>query len=421
MRPTLLTGLLLLFSLLSFMYAWMMNSAEAAAAGLGLLVFVSLSAGIFQTNLRSLALSLTVVREADRTVVDQNGLISITSAITAVTGRLTASFDDVLPPGALLVSGSPAFTAGRASYRFRLPVIGSSYFQGVRATCRDQFFTQTLLIARGAELPKLTMYPTGITATHFAVGQGSGWSAVEFDRPALISGYDTRTLRPYAEGDSVRNIDWKLSGKHQELYVRLKMDASGGLPALFIDLPPEGTADELRLHFAETAVGALESLNIGENFPVVFFKGAADPEIISSGKTSVILEKLKETENTTTGEHLFRLRHPSSLVRETMITSRDPTKTELRIREITREYAGRNPTDFESKMGSISAEMAKQTHITYVTAALGDLSHMTYLINETKRHQRHATVFVAGAAGTPRETKVRTAFTLAGADVVEMV
>lgn len=70
MRPTLLTGFLLLFSLISFIYAWMMNSSGAAATGLGLLVFVSLAAGIFQTNFRSLALSLTVVREADRTVVD---------------------------------------------------------------------------------------------------------------------------------------------------------------------------------------------------------------------------------------------------------------------------------------------------------------------------------------------------------------
>ncbi|WP_167815943.1 hypothetical protein, partial [Methanocorpusculum sp. GPch4] len=193
------------------------------------------------------------------------------------------------------------------------------------------------------------------------------------------------------------------------------MDASGGLPALILDLPQGGVSEELRLHFAETAVGALESLYIGEEFPVIFIKGGADPEIISSGKSSMILEKLRETENISTGEHLFRLRHPSSLVRETSVTLRDKTKTELRIREIMREYAGREPTDFESEMGKVSAEMAKQTHITYVTTALGDLSHMTYLINETKRNKRYAMVFVVGAAGTPRETKVRTAFTLAGA------
>ncbi|MEA5038037.1 hypothetical protein SDC9_32694 [bioreactor metagenome] len=421
MRPTLLTGLLLLFCLICFIYAWMMNSAEAAAAGLGLLVFVFLSAGIFQTNLRSLALSVNVVREADRTVVDQNGMISITSSITAVTGSLTASFDDVLPPGSVLISGSPVFAAGRASYRFRLPVIGTSCFQGVRVSCRDMFFTQTLLIARGAELPKLTMYPTGIAATHHAVGHGSGWSSVEFDRPALITGYDTRTLRPYADGDSLRNIDWKLSGKHDQLYVRLKMDASGGLPALIVDLPRRDASEELRLHFAETVVGVLESLRIGEEYPVIFINGASAPEIIRSAQSSMILEKLREAENISTSEHLFRLRHPSSLARETFATSRDPTKTELRISEITRKYAGREPTVFELEMRKVSAEMTKETHITYVTAALGDLSHMTYLINETKKNDRYAMVFVVGAAGTPREAKVRTAFTLAGADSVEMV
>lgn len=421
MRPTLLTGLLLIFCLICFIYAWMMNSAEAAAAGLGLLVFVSLLAGIFQTNLRRLALSVNVVREADRTIVDQNGTVGITSSITAVTSGLTASFADVLPPGSVLISGSPVFAAGRASYRFRLPVIGVSNFSGVRVSCRDRFFSETLLIARGAELPKLTMYPTGIAATHYAVGQGSGWSSVEFDRHALIAGYDTRTLRPYVEGDNIRNIDWKLSGKHDELYVRLKMDASGGLPALVVDLPPKGASEELRLHFAESVVGALESLNVGEEYPVIFITGASAPEIISSGKSSQILEKLRGEETVSAFEHLFRLRHPSSLVRETFVTSRDPTKTELRIREIMRTYAGRYPTVFESEMRKISAEMVRQTHITYVTAALGDLSHMTYLINETKKNDRHARVFVAGAAGTPREAKVRSAFTLAGADSVEMV
>ena len=83
-------------------------------------------------------------------------------------------------------------------------------------------------------------------------------------------------MRPYVDGDSVRDLDWKLSGKHQDLYVRLRMDASGGLPALLVDLPQRGASEELCLHFAETVVGVLENLRtlVRESYLVIFISGA---------------------------------------------------------------------------------------------------------------------------------------------------
>jgi len=420
MRPTLLTGLLLLFCLVCFVYAWMMNFGEAAAAGFGLLVFLAVRAFIFQTEVRGLALSLTVTREADKTILHQSSIVSISSSITAVTKQLTASFEDILPTGAVLTAGSPRFTEGRASYSLNLPVIGDSFFQGVRITSSDLFFASTLLVARNAEQPKLTMYPTGIAATHHAVGHGAGWSAQEYDRPALIAGFDTRTLRPYADGDSVRDLDWKLSGKHQELYVRLRMDASGGLPALLVDLPQRGASEELCLHFAETVVGVLESLNIGEEYPVIFISGAMYLDTIRSGQSDKIIAHLKEAGTIYAPEYLYRLRHPS-VTRRSTESGHQITDSERRIEGLIRLYAGRYPTDFERTVRNLSASLEKETHITYVTAAHGDLSHMTYLINETHKNERHATVFVVGAAATPREAEIRNAFTLAGADVVEMI
>ncbi len=170
MRPTLLTGLLLLFSLVCFVYAWMMNFGEAVGAGLGILMLLAVRAFIFQTDLRGLALSLTVTCEADKTILHQSSIVNISSSITAVTKQLTASFEDILPTGSVLTAGSPRFTEGRASYFLNLPVIGDSFFQGFRITSSDLFFASTLLVARNAEQPKLTMYPTGISAIHHAVG-----------------------------------------------------------------------------------------------------------------------------------------------------------------------------------------------------------------------------------------------------------
>ncbi len=420
MRPTLLTGLLLLFCLVCFVYAWMLNVGEAAAAGFAFLVFLAGRAFIFQTEVRGLALSMTVTREADKTILNQSSIVAVGSSMTVVTRQLNASFEDVPPAGAKITAGSPHYIEGRAFYSLNLPVIGESYFQGVRAVCSDLFFTQTLLVGRDAEQPKLTMYPTGIAATHHAVGHGSGWSAQEYDRPALIAGTDTRTMRPYADGDSIRDLDWKLSTKYQELYVRLKMDASGGLPALLVDLPQRGTTEELCLHFAETVVGILDNLNIGEEYPVIFISGARYIDTIRSGEREKLIAMLKQAGTIYAPEYLYRLRHPSAM-KHTETGSHRLTDQERRIEGLIRLYAGRYPTDFERVVRNLSAFLENETHITYVTAAQGDFSHMTYLIHETHKNERYAAVYVVGAEGTSREAEIRSAFTHAGADVVEMV
>jgi len=420
MRPTLLTGLLLLFCLVCFVYAWMLNVGEAAAAGLAVLVFLAGRACIFQTEVRGLALSLNVTREADKTILNQSSIVTVRSSMTVVTKQLTASFEDVPPTGARITAGSLQYIEGRASYSLNLPVIGESYFQGVRASCSDLFFTQSVLVGRDAQQPKLTMYPTGIAATHHAVGHGAGWSAQEYDRPALIAGTDTRTMRPYADGDSIRDLDWKLSTKYQELYVRLRMDASGGLPALLVDLPQRGASNELCLHFAETVLGILENLNIGEEYPVTFISGARYLDTIRSGEREKLIAILKQAGTLYVPEYLYRLRHPSAM-KQTDTGGHRLSDQERRIEGLIRLYAGRYPTDFERVVRNLSGSLEHETHITYVTAAYGDLSHMTYLINETHKNERYAVVFVVGVAGTSREVEIRSEFTLAGADVVEMI
>ncbi len=227
-------------------------------------------------------------------------------------------------------------------------------------------------------------------------------------------------MRPYVDGDSVRDLDWKLSGKHQDLYVRLRMDASGGLPALLVDLPQRGASEELCLHFAETVVGVLENLNIGEEYLVIFISGAMYLDTIRSGQNNKIISMLKEAGTIYAPEYLYRIRHPS-VIRRSKESGHQITDSEHRIEGFIRLYAGRYPTDFERIVRNISASLENVTHITYVTAAHGDLSHMTYLINETHKNERHSTVFVVGAADSPREAKIRNAFTLAGADAVKMI
>ncbi len=194
--------------------------------------------------------------------------------------------------------------------------------------------------------------------------------------------------------------------------MRLRMDASGGLPALLVDLPPRGASEELCLHFAETVIGILENLNIGEEYLVIFISGAMYLDTIRSGRSDKIIAHLKEAGTIYAPEYLYRIRHPS-VIRRSTESGHQNTDSERRIEGLIRLYAGRYPTDFERIVRNISASLEKETHITYVTAAYGDLSHMTYLINETKKNARYAAVFVVGAAATPREAEIQNAFTLA--------
>jgi hypothetical protein len=421
MRPTRLTGLLLLFCLVCFVYAWMMNAGEAAAAGLGILMVLAIRADIFHLHMQTLVSSLTVTRSADKTILHQNSIVNITTSVTTVVKQITASFEDILPAGAVLVSGSTQFTNGETSYSFNLPVIGGSYFRGVQVTCCDLFFTRTLLIARNAEEPKLTMYPTGIAQTHHDAGLGAAWSAQESDRPALLQGFDTRMLRPYAQGDSIRDVDWKLTGKHQKLYVRLKMDASGGLPAVIADIPPAGASPELCIHFAETVLGALESINIGEEYPVLFISGAMYLGMVRSGSAEEIFAMLRRSGSIYATDHLFRLSHPYDLMRRSGMTSEKTSPWSTHISDMMRQNTGRYPTEFENTVHNIAVLLEKVTTVTYITSAVGDISHMTYCITETKKNKRYGNVIVTGVKGTSREEEVRNAFTYAGADDLEMV
>ena len=419
MRPTQLTGILMLCILICFGYAWLMNAAGAVGAGLGILVILGVRANLFHSGMKDLMTSLTVTRSVDKEILHQNSIIKVTSSITAVVKHMTASFEDVIPTGAVLVSGRTGFTNGETAYSINLPVIGESYFKGVRVTCSDLFFTRTILFARNAELPKLIMYPTGIGATYQLTGRRAGWSSIELDRPARIAGIDTRMFRPYTEGDNIRNIDWKLTSKHMNLYVRLKMDASGGRPALIVDLPQIGVSKNICMTFAETVAGCLGSNDFGDDSRIVFISGAMYLGMVRSGSIEEILAMLKRAGNIYPTDHLFRLSHPESIMN--MISGHDKNQNawSAGIRKLMQRNAGRYPSVFENTVHNIANLLDEEKQIIYITTASGDVSHMTYYLTEMRKYECIETVLVVGS--TDRKKDVRDIFTRAGADVVEMI
>jgi len=421
MRPTLLTGILMFCILVCFGYAWLMNAAGAVGAGLGILMVLAVRANVFHTGMRNLASSLTVTRTVDKEILHQNSIINVTSSITAVVKQLTASFEDVIPTGAVLVSGSTGFIDGETTYSLNIPVIGESFFKGVRVTCSDLFFTRTILVAKNAELPKLTMYPTGIAATYQLAGQKAEWSGKERDRPAYIAGMDTRMFRPYIEGDSIRDIDWKLTGKRRELYVRMRMDTSGGRPAMIVDLPPSGVSKEICMDFSETVIGSLNSNDFGDDSQIVFISGAMYLGTVRSGSIEEILARLKRAGTIYPTDNLFRLSHPESIMNLLSRHDKNQTALSARIRELMQQNTGRYPSVFENTVHNIAKMLEDETQIIYITTATGDVSHMTYYLTEMRKYGCVETVLVVGVGTASRKKEVSDIFTRAGAGSVEMI
>lgn len=76
--------------------------------------------------------------------------------------------------------------------------------------------------------------------------------------------YSTRDMRKYQEGDSLKRINWKVSAKQQELYIKNYETVSGEEFALFLDmnevnytLDSKGTEEEMMVDFALSLISSM--------------------------------------------------------------------------------------------------------------------------------------------------------------------
>ena len=164
MYPTPLSLLLLLFAVPAFVYAWLMNSGNAAAVGLGILAFLLIRGLSFLQELRSYTESLTISREADSAILTQGGHVRVTTSVSAKKTDLSVFLSDVPPTGSVLVQGSFDIKNGNTEYLLRIPVSGRSSFGGISVSAQDAFFKTTIPVPY-AKSPELKVYSAGIAAT----------------------------------------------------------------------------------------------------------------------------------------------------------------------------------------------------------------------------------------------------------------
>jgi uncharacterized protein (DUF58 family) len=228
--------------------AWFFDDPVLLASGTILAMFLVYRAAVFLEALGRTAGGLTVVRETDNLIVRQGAVLSIRLTAGAPVRKGThLSVQEELPRGAVLrtgrteAAGTPAPNGTEVAVLFYGMVVmnaGGIGFPGLTVRFSDPFFSAEFRDTRSsARLPSLHVEPAG---QFLLTGSGGFYGQDEEERRPLVRGYGIRGFRAYLPGDDPRTIDWKLSAKHDRLFVREYTGITSAKPFFVADLPDAG-------------------------------------------------------------------------------------------------------------------------------------------------------------------------------------
>jgi uncharacterized protein (DUF58 family) len=223
---------------------------------------------IFDRACLTVTRSLAVERSPDRRQILEMNTTRVTTEITLTAPpHMTVQVREILPPGTFLYEGmleeETTGMAGKSgtkiqlSYEILSKVHGTLKFPGVSLRMVDRFFARdALLTAPGYGGTEILVQPRPA----FEATRRSGeFGTQEIEKSAFISGLGVRGFRDYAAGDDLRQIDWKLSAKHEKLLIREYMGILRQSPLIVVDLPDSGVAYDTQAfhHMVRRVAGAV--------------------------------------------------------------------------------------------------------------------------------------------------------------------
>ena len=226
-----------------------LDGAIPLFAGLSLLALLAVRSLHFDRACRALTRSLRVERTLDRRLVLEMNTTGVATRVSLpVPPRVTVRVKELLPPGIFLFRGSledevtgaekPRSREISLSYEIMPRVHGTLRFPGISLRISDRFFVRELSLtahAYGGTVILVQPYPAFESAK-----RGSEYGTREIEKSAFLTGLGVRGFRDYMPGDDLRQIDWKLSAKHEKLLIREYMGIMRLGPLLVIDLPDRG-------------------------------------------------------------------------------------------------------------------------------------------------------------------------------------
>lgn len=201
----------------------------------------------FDRRFRQAVASVTVARSLERAVVRTGTTLRVKTAITLqVPAHMQVGVSEILPAGIVVQDGETLASSGttaapvtwKLAYRITPVVHGTMHFSGITLDAQDPFFESSIaLSAEQFRGPVLSVQPRGM----FEPSRG-GLSAGnrEIEKMAVLSALGVRSLREYYAGDDLRRIDWKMTAKHNKLFVREYAGIMNLPPLIIVDLPWRG-------------------------------------------------------------------------------------------------------------------------------------------------------------------------------------
>lgn len=203
---------------------------------------------VFDHQIRAVVSSAEVRRSVSRNPVRRGMVLQVTTRFTfRGTPRMHVQISDLLPPNTLIADGTTTITTRPdptaqehlCSYRIIPLIHGTLNFSGISVTVRNLFFEDTIRMTRESDQkPDITVQPSAL----FAVPSSESSEGTRDNRKASIwSSIDIHSLREYITGDDLRHVDWKISAKHDKLFIRKYTQPTNFPPLIIVDLPWCGT------------------------------------------------------------------------------------------------------------------------------------------------------------------------------------
>ena len=203
---------------------------------------------VFDRRFREIVSSVSVERSLERTQVRKGTTLRVATTVRiTVPPPMHATVSERLSSQVAVLDGDTTLSADpdpnprTCQFRYRItPVVhGRMHCVGITLAVRDVFFSHEIdLFSDPFSGPDLLIQPVGIFEP---AGKRTTAESREVEKLKVVSGFGIRALREYYAGDDLRRIDWKLSAKHNKLFVREYTGMVSLPPLIIVDLPWHGT------------------------------------------------------------------------------------------------------------------------------------------------------------------------------------
>ena len=387
------------------------------AAGM-LVFFLIYQASVFNRACRGALSTLRVDRSVEARHPGTGLPVGVSARLTTLLeAGMTLQAED-MPPSLTLVDGPAEDTAyapgeeGAWVSRYALIAVapGGMRFRGVALTLKNPFFVRRVVCRSDlCTAPEIRVEPTpseeDLLSTIHQERQRRGAPRT------LLTGQDTRMFRPYQSGDDARFIDWKLTARYQEYYVRVPERHLEGSPLLIVDLPEyrAPSISERHARFLTRVTGILQrALDTYDSCSLLLISGGEvkgyHPPLVSGRYPRHLLHEIRPVVRSV---HQFRTQDPHMLRARARKAMAEPAGTIYgdRIGTIYHAFSGARGSDpLDVYLAeSLAATPSGDLHL--FTTLEGDISHITRILLAARSRKRQ--VHLRVPRDCPEETLAR--------------